>query len=151
MTRKILFGLAAALTVLVVGWTALAGIVYVLGGFATVRLAEADGAAVTLPVPMAAVETVVGAALGAGQAALVDHQPAPEVELGAVGPVLAAVLTALADCPDATLVEVVDGDDRVRVVKRDRRIRVEVADRDIDLAVSLPARAAARLAKRRFG
>jgi hypothetical protein len=55
------------------------------------------------------------------------------------GPAVAAFLEGVADAPDATLVEVEDGPDHVRIVKEGRDIGVYVESPDADVHISMPA------------
>ncbi len=79
----------------------------------------------------------------------VEHAP----EVAAAGRVLREMLSVLEELPDATLVEVEDGDDLVRIAKRGRHLHLRVVDGggDLDLEVSLPMRTARRSALHLLG
>lgn len=64
------------------------------------------------------------------------------IDVGEYGPAVAAFVEALADAPDATLVEVEveDGRDHVRIVKQGRDFAIHVQSPDADVDISLPAR-----------
>jgi hypothetical protein len=69
-----------------------------------------------------------------------------EIDLAAWGPAAAEIAHQLETLPDATLVEVRDGGDHVRIAKRgdDLRIRVRSANGD-DVDVTVPASVASDL------
>lgn len=60
-------------------------------------------------------------------------------ELGEAGPAAAAALRAIAEAPDAVLVDVQDNGERVRVVKQGRHLEVHVESADGTVEISLPA------------
>jgi hypothetical protein len=59
-------------------------------------------------------------------------------------PVIDAALSGLAECPDGTLVEVVDSDTHVTVVKSGGSILVDADDPDETVRVAVPLRATQR-------
>lgn len=134
--KKVFAVIGAAFALSVLGWGLLIGAVYAYGGVMTVRVENAHGPNFAIPIPMAVVE----AAAATGDVALDEL----EAELGAWGPALVELLGVLSDCPDATFVEVEDGDDYVRVAKEGRYLRIEVSDPGVDVEVSIPMRAASR-------
>jgi len=142
--KRVLIVVAASLTVAAVGWVLMIGSVLAWSGIATVRFAERGGVAVTVPIPMAAVEAAVsgGALVGA------DRDLELGVELGEWAPLAREVLGVLDDCPDAVLVEVEDGSTLVRVEKRGGDLQIRVRDSDLDLRVSVPTRSVTRTAAR---
>ena len=140
-TKKTLIVIGASLTVVVVGWVMLVGAVLAWGGVATVNLVEENGTRVTVPIPMAVVEAAVVS--GDLLFDIEDHLNV-ELDLGEWGPLVREMLKELDECPDAVLVEVVDGSDHVRVVKEGGSLRVEVTDSEVDLRVSIPTRSIRR-------
>lgn len=60
-------------------------------------------------------------------------------------PVIDTAISALADCPDGTLVEVVDSDSHVTVVKEGGSIVVDADDPDETVHVAVPLRATQRV------
>jgi hypothetical protein len=140
-TKKTLIVIGASLTVVVVGWVMLVGSVLAWGGVATVDLVERNGTRVTVPIPMA----VVDAAVASGDLLFdVEDHLNVQLDLGEWGPLVREMLEELDECPDAVLVEVVDGSDHVRVVKDGGSLLVEVSDSDVDLRVSIPTRSIRR-------
>lgn len=146
MFRKILIGLAAGLTVIVLSWIVLIGGLYAWSGVATVRMQErSEGLNLYLPVPAALVEVAVFAS---DCALPTDVQLHLDAELGEWGPLLTAVMAALDESADTTLVEVQDGDDWVRVRKQGNKLSVEIEQPDLSLKVTFPSRAARRIVER---
>jgi len=140
-TKKTLIVIGASLTVVVVGWVMLVGAVLAWGGVATVNLVEQNGTRITVPIPMAVVDAAV---VSADLLFDVEDHLNVELDLGEWGPLVREMLEELDECPDAVLVEVVDGSDHVRVVKEGGSLRVEVTDSEVDLRVSIPTRSIRR-------
>ncbi len=103
-----------------------------------------DGIHLTAPVPAALVD--LGLAL-VPLAPIAADLGAVRSEIEPWGPALEALADELARCPDATLVEVEDRGERVRVSKRGGKLRVEVESRDADVQVSVPVRLVVRALK----
>jgi len=112
-------------------------------GFATVRVHEkTEGFELYLPVPAALINVGLSAAVTGGA---FDHiEPLPPEALQWSG-VAREMLAALIDGPDATFVEVQDGEDHVVVAKRNGRFIVHVRSPDADVDVAVPARLALRV------
>lgn len=133
---KKLFWLAVglfALSVLTAG-TVLAA----TGGFASVRVHEEgpDGTSLFIPVPAGLVDL----ALYTGVHFVPERELARiREDLGEWGPALKASARELADAPDAVLVSVVDGSERVLVEKRGRRLLISVDSPGETVRVSVPA------------
>jgi hypothetical protein len=107
------------------------------GGFVRVAVVErgADPVSLDLLVPT----PLVGAAASIARWAMPDQTRAEmRRELGEVGPLLRALAAELERCPDATLVEVDDGDDHVRIAKDGARLIVRVRSPEADVDVEVP-------------
>jgi hypothetical protein len=107
------------------------------GGFVRIAVEERGGEPVSLeillPTPLA------GAAVSVTGWLMPDAARAEmRRELGEVGPLLRALAAELERCPDATLVEVDDGADRVRIAKDGGRLVVRVRSPEADVDVELP-------------
>ncbi len=140
--KRIAVVVAACFAVAVLGWIVLIGAVYAWGGVATVRVHDPqEGLSLFVPVPMALVDAALTTS---GWMVPDDDWRELEVELGEWGPMLSELLDELDRCPDVTLVEVVDGETRVRVYKQGGALRVEVDDRELTVRVSLPTRSVRR-------
>lgn len=116
-----------------------------------VSVREHDGSRVDLRLPAALV--VAGVALAGDDARdELRAELAAEIDLAAWAPAAAEIARQLETLPDATLIEVEDGADHVRIVKQgdDLRIRVRSANGD-DVDVTLPASVAADLVGRLAG
>ncbi len=101
----------------------------------------ADGTHLYIPVPMAFVHLALG------------FVPASELrEAGAevrqYRELVAAVTATLADCPDGTLVDVVDGRDAVRVVKLGGRIEVHIDNDQEMVDVKIPLQGVNRVVQK---
>lgn len=156
---KIVVGLGLAVAVLLMSATVLVGGAVVSGGVASVSIRTPDSPDLRLAVPGVLI-TAAAAAIGDGVRhhgvhgsrhtpfLLEDLEHEIDVDLRSVGHLTAELFDVLEDIPDATLVDVVDRGDRVRVIKSGRYLRVEVVDGsgDLDLQVSLPIRTARRTA-----
>lgn len=90
-----------------------------------------DGTRLYIPVPMALVNLAL-AFVPASELRDAGRQVREYREL------VAAVTESLADCPDGTLVDVVDGSDTVRVVKIGGRIEVHVDNDQEMVDVKVP-------------
>lgn len=161
---KLVVGICLAFAVLLMSATVLVGGAVVSGGVATVSIRTPDSPDLRLAVPGALI-TVAAAAIGDaanhwharrshhGVGFLEDLGHEIEVDLGSVGHLTGEMLKVLEEIPDATLVEVRDDGDLVRVVKSGRYLRVLVVDGagDLDLEVSVPIRTARRTAAHLIG
>lgn len=139
-TKKVFIVLGSAFGLCVLGWIALVGAVYALGGVMTVRVDNPTGPDLSIPVPVA----VVGAALATGESAFRDI----ELHFGDLTPMLREMLEVIDECPDVTFVDVQDRGESVRIYKEDGYLRVEVHEsgRDgVNVEVSMPTRSIARL------
>lgn len=150
-TGKKILTVAALLAVFTVaGWAVLIGVIYAHGGVMSVRVHEAEqGLDLYVPVPMVIVD---------GAVATASHvmpnedwlEMQADLDLGEWAPLVREVLKALDDCPDAVLVEVIDGNERVRVTKEGRYLKVDVDQDDVDVRVSIPTRSVRRTVNRLF-
>lgn len=112
-------------------------------GFATVRVHEkSEGFRLYIPVPAVLLNAGLSAVAAGG--AFEHVPPLPEEAVRYTG-VARDMLVELIDGPDATFVEVVDGEDHVIVAKRHGRFIVQVRSPDADVDVSVPARLALRV------
>ena len=155
MTRgKRLLTLAAVLIVtLVVGWALVLGAAFAMGGMLIVEVHDRyDDFHLYLPLPMAALDLVAAAAAvpavhtaGFGSGLEIDGL---ELDLGELGPLVVDLLEALEEMPDATLVEVEDGRERVLIVKEGRKLIVEVEEPGTSVRVALPTHGVRRVASR---
>lgn len=73
---------------------------------------------------------------------------ADELRLSEWSPVLAAVADELGTMPDATLLEIIDGDERVTVVKHGHDLSLRVRSPGGDVDVTMPADLAGDLVSR---
>ncbi|MFQ5525689.1 MAG: hypothetical protein ACE5GX_05450 [Thermoanaerobaculia bacterium] len=145
-TKKVLLVVGSAFGICVLCWVLVVGAVYAWGGVMTVKVDNPNGPNLNIPVPMA----VVDAALATSEIALEEVR----IEIGEYGPMLAAMMEVIEDCPDVTFVEVEDRGDHVRVFKEDGYIKVEVNERGhhgVNVRVSIPARFASRTVARLVG
>lgn len=148
----------ALFVTLVAAWVLMLGAAFAWtarSGVATVSLHDrSEGVHLWLPVPMALVDvaltaTAVPAVYTAGLGDLsVDGV---DVDLGELGPMVVALLEELESVPDATLVEVLDGRDHVKITKSGDKLLVEVEEPDLSVRVAIPASAVARIAERILG
>lgn len=122
---KKFFGAAALSAVLVAGWIAWSGVM-------VVDVREADGDRIVVPVPLAFVRPALAFAP--------DDVKRLEVRDAArYMPYARRVVDALKDAPDGLLVEVVDGEEHVRIWKEGDALRVRVTQGDeTDVAAVLP-------------
>lgn len=112
-------------------------------GFATVRVHEkSEGFHLYIPVPAVLLNAGLSAAAAGGVFDHMDPLPPEAVRWSGVA---RAMVVELVDGPDATYVEVRDGDDHVVVAKRHGRFVVQVRSPDADVDVSVPARLALRV------
>lgn len=122
---KKLFGAAALSAVLVAGWIAWSGVM-------VVDVHEADGHRVVVPVPLAFARPALALA----------PDEAKRLEVREVEPYLPyarRIVDALRDAPDGLLLELVDGDEHVRIWKEGKTLRVRVVEGDeTDVAATIP-------------
>lgn len=132
-TAKILLTVAATIAVLILGSGLVLATTVVRAGMMTVRIHE-PGQTVSLHVPAAL------AYLGLDLLPLLDDRVGAEIraDLGEMRPALAAALRDLESAPDAVLVDVQDGRDRVRITKRDRTLQISVVDQGGRYEITLP-------------
>ncbi len=143
--KRVLTVVGALAGVVVLGWVLLIGAVYAWGGVATVQIRDSDdGLTLYIPVPV----VLVDAAVETSRHVVPQHEIEDFLELhGELGewqPFLRALLEALDESPDFTLVEVEDGSDHVRVAKEGRKLVIEVSQPDMSIRVTLPTRAMSR-------
>lgn len=144
---KLVVACGLVLATMIASATALVGGALVSGGVARVAIHAADGPDLELAIPGA----VLTAAAFAGSRLTAGHGHPLALEtgehglaMGTVGETARDMLRHLESMPDATLVEIVDGADLVRISKRGRRLEVRVVDGhdDVNIVVSLPIRSA---------
>lgn len=145
--RKRLWMLVGVLAVLVVGVPLVIAAPVATGmvdpGLVTVRVHEkSEGFRLYIPVPALVVDAGLRSAVAAG--GLHEMERLPE-EARQWMPMARAAVEALVEAPDATLVEVEDGEEHVLVAKRGGRLIVEVRSPDADVDVAVPARLALRV------
>lgn len=135
--------LALTAALLLAGWGTVYGAVWASGGMISVSVDSGDGTrfSFAVPVPMVEAATAIGGDL-------LDRDRRLQAELGEWGPLVESLMKGLDDCPDVTLVEVIDRDSWVRVRKRGDALELRVEDRELAVRVSLPTRALARTAGR---
>lgn len=126
---KKFLGAAALSAVLVAAWIAWSGVM-------VVDVHEADGGRVVVPVPLAFARPALAFA----------PDDAKRIEVREVEPYLPyarRIVDGLRDAPDGLLVEIVDGDEHVRVWKEGRTLRVRVVQGDeTDVAATIPLESA---------
>ena len=151
---KIVIALGLVAALLLASATALVGGALITGGVASVALESRQGPDLERAVPGGLI-VLAAAAVGGlsehgdvgGPARLaLETIPAEALSDAPIAAVIADLLGSLETVPDATLVEVRDGADRVEVVKRGRYLEVRVVDGadDLDLVARLPIRTAQR-------
>ena len=147
-TKRIGILVVLCLAVSAVCWGGLLGAVYMTGGVATVHIQERDhGGRLFIPVPAAVIDAASYAP------AFLPEEDLMEIhaELGEWGPAARAILEALEEEPDFTLVEVEDQGTYVKVRKEGGSFRVIVDDADISVRVSMPVRTLSRSVGRLMG
>jgi hypothetical protein len=120
-----------------------AGVAVVRSQLVTVEIEERgpDGISLYIPLPAALVDAGLAIAPGVMPPdALADARQ----EIGEWGPFLEELAHLLTTLPDATLVTVDDGDERVLVAKRGRNLIVDVDSPDARVRVSVPVRTVER-------
>lgn len=144
--KKFLTFFAAGFAVLILSWVVLIGAVYAWGGVMTVHVQDRnEGLNLYLPVPVAVVDAAVATS---GLVLPREELLGVEVDLGEWEPMVREMIEVLDDCPDFTLVEVVDGSEHVKVYKENGVLKVDVDQDDVRVRVSVPTRAVERNAKR---
>ncbi len=143
--KRLLIVVGALAGVVVLGWVLLIGAVYAWGGVVTVQIRDTEeGLNLYLPVPVALVDVAVATGRQVVSYCEIDELLEVQADLREWQPFLGALLEALDESPDFTLVEVEDGTAHVRVVKKGRSLIIEVSESDLSLRVSLPTRALKR-------
>lgn len=111
---KKVFGAAALSAVLVAAWIAWSGVM-------VVDVHEADGGRIVVPVPLAFARPALAFA----------PDEAKRIEVREVEPYLPyarKIVDELRDAPDGLLLELVDGDEHVRIWKEGQTLRVRVVE-----------------------
>lgn len=142
--QRVFTYIAAGIAVVVIGWTALIAGIFLIGGVATVSVAErSEGLDFSVPIPMALV-TVAAAATDV----LLTDEIIDEIDvevrghLSEVAPLILEAVDALDDVPDGTtLVSVNDGDEHVEITKSGGKLRIRVESPDLSLKIAVPTRA----------
>ena len=98
---------------------------------------ERGGARFSLTVPGSAVRAALAAVRFVPASVEMERATA---QLRRIGPGLEALAAAIEDCPDATLVEIEDGDEQVRIEKRNGAFYIHVDGDDAEVEVRVPAR-----------
>ena len=146
--RKVLTYIAAFFGVAILSWVVLIGAVYAWGGVMTVSVEDRDeNFSLYLPMPVA----VVDAAVATTDWVLDEEellQLHADLDLGEWAPMVREMLEVLDDCPDATLVEVEDGDVWVRVRKKRGKVVGEFLHNSTSIKVSVPTRSIRRTVSR---
>lgn len=140
---------------IVTGWLMIIGAVYAVGGVMTVEIVDRSaGLDLYLPVPM----VLMDAAIASVSAPAVYTAGLPRIEtdgvsidFGELGPVVLELLEELDRLPDATLVEVVDRGEHVRISKAGKKLLVEVEEPGASIAIAIPTRGVLRAAGRVLG
>lgn len=149
-TGRVVVVVAVGFGVVILSWVALIGAICAWGGVATVRISDPRaGSELYLPVPMALVDVVLASA-----AAVTPQEDWPGGVGGETadwGPLIGELLAELERCPDATLVEVEDAGERVRVFKEGGRLGVEVDADEVSVRLSMPVRSTRRAVARLAG
>ncbi|HKH43762.1 MAG TPA: hypothetical protein VKM72_03770 [Thermoanaerobaculia bacterium] len=143
---KILLAIAATFAVLMVGSGVLLAASIARAGVVHVKIHEPgrSGTHVNVHIPAAVVT------LGMNLMPLVlDDQVTAEIraDLGKARPAMAAALQELEDVPDAVLVDVQDGPERVRISKKGRALEIHVVNPEGIFEISLPAHLLGRIAR----
>ena len=132
--------------VLVTGGTILAATtaavvsVYHAGTF-SLAVQEAEGSRTSLAVPASLVD--IGLAFVPNEVyAEIAHEAGPHWDIVEV------VSREISDCPDAVFVEVIDGNEHVRIAKRGNKIVIDVDTHRENIRVALPLRTFERVVKR---
>lgn len=140
--KKILLVFAVACGIFLLG----SGLVIAATGMVTVKIDESgpDGNRLYIPVPAILVHaglTVLPA--------LVEEDVWEDVrtDLGEWAPVAAEVLRAVADAPDAVLVDIENAHESVRIEKDGRSLEIRVRDGNDNFEISLPASLLGRVAR----
>jgi hypothetical protein len=134
---KLLLVAAGAILATSFSATLLAGVVVyrsVRAGAAVVSVDEnrPGGTHLWIPVPVVLLHTALAFVPD-------EHLPPLDAQARRCLPVAKASLEALAEAPDAVLVEVSNAHEHVRIEKRDGQIVVSVDSRDENVRVSVPA------------
>jgi hypothetical protein len=146
---RVVITILGVIAVIVLCPVLLVGAALAYGGVTSVHIQDrSEGFRLYLPLPSVLVEAgVLTVTLVVPERELLEVR----AEIGNWGPLLEEVARTLEECPDVILVEVEDGDERVRVVKRGRSLRVEVDEPDLHVRVSVPARTVRRTVQRLVG
>lgn len=143
--RRLLTLLAAVSLAVVIGWVVVIGAVYAIGGVATVQVRDGQsGSGFNLPVPAVLLDVAVASTGWIGPAAHHGLDAHWHGDIAQMAGALRELLEALEDCPDATLVEVLDRRTSVRVEKTGSALRIEVVEPEGSLTVSVPLRTVRR-------
>jgi hypothetical protein len=156
--KRLLVVAGAIAATLVIAWTLAIGAAWAWAahsGVVTVNIHDhREGLHLWVPVPMALVDVALSAtAVPAVHTAGLGHFTVDGVTvgLGEIGPMVVELMEAIESMPDATLVEVRDRGDHVRVVKSGNKLLVHVEEPHASVSISIPARAVARIADRLLG
>ena len=112
-------------------------------GVVTVRIEDPNESfSINLPLPGVIIEAGAAAAPWAMGRHEMDEM---REQIGVWGPLVIAAVEGLEELPDVTLVEVVDGDDHVRISKVDGEIQILVDESDgSHIEITVPVRALRR-------
>jgi hypothetical protein len=143
---KILLAIAATFAVLIIGSGALLAASVVRAGVLTVKVHEpgAEGTHVNIHVPAALI--TIGMDL---MPLVLDDDVTAEIraDLGDIRPAVVTALRELEDVPDALLVDVRDGSERVRISKEGSKLEIHVVNPEGTFEISLPAHLLGRIAR----
>ncbi len=141
---KILLALGLTIAVFVMGSGLLLAASVAHSGLVTVKVDEADGRRIFIPVPAA----LVSLGLNVLPRMVEDNACAKvRADLKEMGPALAGALRDLEDAPDAVLVDFRDAGESVRIVKEGRSLEIRVKNPEGTFVVSLPAHLLGRIAR----
>lgn len=141
---KILLAIGLTMVVFVMGSGLLLAASVARSGLVTVKVDEADGRRIFIPVPAALVS------LGLNVLPLVVEENAcakVRADLKEMGPALSGALRDLEDAPDAVLVDIRNDQETVRIVKEGRSLEIHIEDTTGTVVVSLPAHLLGRIAR----
>ena len=147
--KRFLVVTGAIAGVLILSWILVLGAAVAWSGVATIRIADHDeDLDLFLPIPMAAVEAAVATVSWSHSDRVTMELDAHIEELAEYDPLLRVMLAELEDCPDATLVEVDDGESWVAIRKKGGQLEIDVKDIGVEVEVSLPMRSVRRTVDR---
>ncbi|HEX2224997.1 MAG TPA: hypothetical protein VHN15_12405 [Thermoanaerobaculia bacterium] len=146
---KILTVVLGVFAVLFVGAGLALATTVVRAGMVTLEVQERHGEDLHLAIPAGLLYAGLALAPSMSEEVEAEFERARreiELELGGMGPDLAALLQDLEDCPDAVLLEARSPGEHVRIEKRGRNLTIHVRDAGSNVNISIPAALMSRLA-----